>query len=69
MASNNSSDEDYCPPKPQWKKPVNFDMLKGKKKKNAQKSKVRFDCDECDKRFTSKDSLKSHRKSVHGLCS
>ena len=64
MAS--SDDEDYHPPRPQWKRPPNFLMLKGKKKSNKQRSKTRFDCSECGKRFLTNANLRNHFHSVHG---
>ena len=61
-----SSDEEWVPPPSPKERPKNYAALKARAKKLKNHSKSRFECAYCGKRFTTKQSKKNHKKSVHG---
>ena len=58
------ADDEWVPPPTAKKKPKNFAMLEGKRKK-AKKGKREYRCDMCPKRFVDAKQFSNH-KQVHG---
>ena len=62
---DNSSDDEWMPPRKEKPKPKNHALLAAKAKMAHNKGKIVIRCDKCGKKYTDKQQLKDHKKS-HG---